>query len=378
MKHFSHLILLIIAVTLYGCGGSGSSSSGQAGGEPEVMSAQFVDSAVQGLEYETATQSGFTDEDGTFYYLAGETIVFRIGDVEVGRLEADNIADNRIATPLDLVAGAVDATEPQVINLCRFIQSLDEDRDPENGIVITPETHDKLEGKSVNFDQSQSEFANDSTIRSIFGVELPHPYIGLDPAYEATCHMHQTLYYLETGNRWSRCDYYPGRIKVHYHDHVTVEEIFNLAEQYDHDYTIPRYLLEPSNRIALIPEDEDMDWHAAADEFWESGLTNRVVIEVRSDWDTSDPKSLPIPIPGTLYKYFDIQLKPGVTYEAFKSLMDSIGSFMECGRKCLIFKHNRIYVPHGEEQKWIDIYMNQHSDIVRGASLYPIAGLVLF
>jgi len=36
----------------------------------------FIDSAVKGLSYETATQSGVTDVDGTFKYLAGEKVTF--------------------------------------------------------------------------------------------------------------------------------------------------------------------------------------------------------------------------------------------------------------------------------------------------------------
>ena len=61
----------------------------------------FLDSAVQGIEYRTTTQSGMTDENGTFTYMDGETVTFAMGDVMLGQAEAQPVL-----TPVDLVQGS--------------------------------------------------------------------------------------------------------------------------------------------------------------------------------------------------------------------------------------------------------------------------------
>src|SRR5262245_36348156 len=38
--------------------------------------------AIKGVHYRTATQSGFTDKDGIFRYVEGETVKFGIADVD--------------------------------------------------------------------------------------------------------------------------------------------------------------------------------------------------------------------------------------------------------------------------------------------------------
>src|SRR5690606_16724003 len=70
---FKTLLLSSSIAALTACGGGAGSSTSTGGspqsaqsGEPVVMQGQFLDSAVEGLWYETATQSGFTDWYGGF------------------------------------------------------------------------------------------------------------------------------------------------------------------------------------------------------------------------------------------------------------------------------------------------------------------------
>lgn len=91
----------------------------------------FVDAPVKGLDYKTQTHKGTTDAAGTFKYLQGETITFSIGTVVLGSALA-----RPVMTPVDLVNGAVNETDPTVTNICRLLQTLDVNGDPADGIAI--------------------------------------------------------------------------------------------------------------------------------------------------------------------------------------------------------------------------------------------------
>ena len=82
--------------------------------------------------YSTATLSGTTDADGTFTYFPSEVVSFYIGDILIGSAEGQDIL-----TPLEFVPDAEDASHPEVTSILRFLQSLDEDGDPDNGITIS-------------------------------------------------------------------------------------------------------------------------------------------------------------------------------------------------------------------------------------------------
>ena len=106
----------------------------------------FIDSAVEGLIFTTATQSGTTDSAGTFTYIPGEIVSFYIGDILIGSAEGQ-----AMLTPLEFVPGAVDETDPEVTNILRFIQSMDSDNDPDNGITISAESAAAAIGESLDF-----------------------------------------------------------------------------------------------------------------------------------------------------------------------------------------------------------------------------------
>ena len=64
---------------------SGSDVGVESGGSTDnLQRGQFLDSAVSGLWYETETLSGFTDVEGFFEFLPGETIRFFLGETLLG------------------------------------------------------------------------------------------------------------------------------------------------------------------------------------------------------------------------------------------------------------------------------------------------------
>ena len=149
------LLLTMAVALLTGCGGGGSGLGTDTG----LQSGVFLDSAVQGLHYETATQSGVTGIDGAFAYREGETIRFYMGDVIIGEAPA-----SQYMTPVDLVPGAIDEMHPMVTNISRFLQTMDTDADPSNGIFISGAVDQEMMGRIILFDMTVEDFANDADV----------------------------------------------------------------------------------------------------------------------------------------------------------------------------------------------------------------------
>lgn len=152
------LTLSIVALSLTGC----FSDDGGGGNDAEV--GRLTITGVEGLRYETASQSGQTNGAGEFRYYDGETISFWIGDLQI----AQDVPAKPFLSPIDfsaanreqLYAGASDAynlsthtlveerlarLDPVAINVTRLLLILDEDKvtrlgddkDPRNNIKLT-------------------------------------------------------------------------------------------------------------------------------------------------------------------------------------------------------------------------------------------------
>lgn len=146
-------IWFIFLSTLIACGGGGGGgNSSQSTPSPTVLTGVFMDSVVAGLDYLTETQSGSTNTAGEFQYLANQSITFSIGDIILGTTTA-----GPIITPLSLVEGAVDASDPRVLNIVRLLLTLDVDGDPSNGIEISSTVRDAATGLSIDFASSTFE-----------------------------------------------------------------------------------------------------------------------------------------------------------------------------------------------------------------------------
>jgi len=140
---FKLLILILMLASLGACGGGGADPPA-----PPVTASTgvFVDSTVAGLHYETPTFSGTTNSAGEYDFLPGETVTFSIGGIVLG-----SAAAGPVVTPLTLVSGATDPTDPVVTNIVRFLLTLDDDGNPDNGISISATTTAAAAGLSVDF-----------------------------------------------------------------------------------------------------------------------------------------------------------------------------------------------------------------------------------
>ena len=121
-------ILPFVSFLFLGCGGGGGTSGSSA--QATLNTGIFVDSRVEGLEYNSKSKSGKTDSNGYFTYKSGEEVSFKLGNITLGKAVSD-ITDG-VITPRDIVDNNVSEVE-----ILRILQSLDEDSDPTNGIKIT-------------------------------------------------------------------------------------------------------------------------------------------------------------------------------------------------------------------------------------------------
>ena len=101
------------------------------GGNNDQLVGVFSDSPVGGINFSTPTISGVTDADGSFRYRDGETVIFSIGNLALPAVLA-----SEMVTPLDMGIEP-DINDPSVVNIARLLQSLDEDGNPDNGILIS-------------------------------------------------------------------------------------------------------------------------------------------------------------------------------------------------------------------------------------------------
>ncbi len=157
-------MLCSLSLVVIGCGGGSGGGDAGAGG-PALANGVFVDSPVEGMDYETGSESGLTGLGGGFNYREGEIITFSIGDVILGQA-----AGKDMLTPIELVPGAADETDSTVTNICRLLQSLDEDGNVQNGIQITAQIRAEVHGRPIDFNLSISQFENDPAIVDLFGT----------------------------------------------------------------------------------------------------------------------------------------------------------------------------------------------------------------
>lgn len=158
------LVMATLALALAGCGGNSKS-------EPEQPTSGVLQAGkVLGVSYRTPTQAGTTDASGTFRYLAGETVTFSIGAIELGSAPgAPAITPFTLAglTPptteltlrRELDRASREATPfTRAVNIQYLLLSLDEDHNPANGLDVGAQAG-ALANASLDLDLRVQEFA---------------------------------------------------------------------------------------------------------------------------------------------------------------------------------------------------------------------------
>lgn len=153
LPHLS-LLSLAIALALSACGGDSDPVSAPVEAPPKpAIAGQFLDGAVEGLEYVAGTAAkASTGAKGEFSCATGDTVSFSIGGLALGSAPCA-----ATITPLQL-AGVSDVKDVKVVNRLLALQLLDDDGDPQNGIKINADVKTALAGKSADFSAVAAAF----------------------------------------------------------------------------------------------------------------------------------------------------------------------------------------------------------------------------
>jgi len=197
--HRKKLIMVLISLCITACGGGSGSGTVEntlppaPAPAPTILKGAFFDSAVEGLNYQTATQNGTTTTEGEFNYIANETVVFSIGGIEFpATLGAPYV------TPLNVFA-TEDLTNVAVVNMIRLLQSLDLDGIAENGIEISEMAHVLASDLTIDFADDSFDSQVQEIVENSGGV-----YQSLISADKALSHFQNTLSTLN-GENTSGC-----------------------------------------------------------------------------------------------------------------------------------------------------------------------------
>jgi penicillin amidase len=139
----------------------------------DIHEGYFEDSAVEGLKYKTLTNEGMTDANGKFYYCTGELVSFYVGDIQLGK----SAVAKSFMTPKDLVPMDENSVENKLL-IARFLQSLDSNNNPEDGITIDEIIHEKSV-KNDTFDPEKIIFIADEETDVTTCVHSLHSAIDL-------------------------------------------------------------------------------------------------------------------------------------------------------------------------------------------------------
>ncbi len=191
-------LLLPVIISLFLLLSACSSGGGNSPDNNATQSGVFIDSPVEGLSYASATLNGTTDADGTFSYETNETVTFSIGDITLG-----STSGAAVITPVDMVNGATSETDPVVTNIARFLQTLDDDGNPDNGIMISNTVSNLAAGKNIDFMLSTSDFENNGNVQTVIADLTASTSAGartLVTATQAQTHLNGSLIALLSGN----------------------------------------------------------------------------------------------------------------------------------------------------------------------------------
>ena len=199
---------LLLSFSLAAC--NSSNSSNEATTAPDLLTGKITGVSVEGLSYQTESQSGVTSADSTFSFKEGESVSFFIGDIAIGQASAateltlfDLVG---IADPDSLADGAETKLKQttrssfqfeHLSNLVVLLTALDEDGDFANGVVIPASLESVAQGKTLDilgsktktfkYDLTDSELLSEAVTEGVWQTTPTIASAGaaLDAFYEA-------------------------------------------------------------------------------------------------------------------------------------------------------------------------------------------------
>jgi len=172
---WTFLISTALAFGLSACGDSNTGNDDSNGGNEASTETRalptgaatgiLMDNPVSGVTYSASSgKKGVTNEAGEFDFNYGDTVEFKLGKLTLGKVQG-----MPVVTPLDLAGDNND----KLLNLLVLLQSLDEDGDASNGIIITEEAAAAVD-RSIKLNSEPEAFASSSELQNIMeaaGIE---------------------------------------------------------------------------------------------------------------------------------------------------------------------------------------------------------------
>jgi beta-glucanase (GH16 family) len=145
------LTIVVPFTVLMGCG-NGDGQERIPGTPLPTLTGVLLDSPVSGVAWEAREDSGLTNDQGEFDYqpLANSlaaAVTFSIGDIVLG----NSVPAAPYITPVELTSSFA-PTDRAATNMLVFLQSIDSDGDPTNGITISEATRSAAIGQTLDFD----------------------------------------------------------------------------------------------------------------------------------------------------------------------------------------------------------------------------------
>ncbi|HEB68201.1 MAG TPA: calcium-binding protein, partial [Desulfobulbus sp.] len=135
-----------------------SFADGTLAAEDLPLSASLIDGAVEGVEYQTSSGiHGFTDENGDFTFKSGDDVTFTVGGVTLGTATAEDVAGGQTFLQDIADVDRTDLNDEYTENLATFLQSLDQNGNAYDGIVITDEIRNALTDVQIDLQTASEE-----------------------------------------------------------------------------------------------------------------------------------------------------------------------------------------------------------------------------
>jgi len=133
--------------------------------------AYLYDTAINGVQYKCGSITGLTGDTktkelGSFYYQDDCKVKFTIGKIYLGSVSSKNIKEYSKVYPTNLVGiNTTDSNNTKIINILRFLQTLDDDNNTLNGITISEDVRNNLNLSTTNtLDLTRTDL-NDSILQ---------------------------------------------------------------------------------------------------------------------------------------------------------------------------------------------------------------------
>ena len=191
LVHFTALITTFLLINSCGGGGSTSTVTNPTASQSNIVTGNFRDTTVIGLEYNSTSYNGITGTNGTYTCKKDENITFSLGNIHLGTILCDSLI-----TPLSLITDS-NISSSTVTNMVQFLTMLDNDSDLSNGIFIEDYVRQLAQNWSslnfalANFDTQQNLLDIINEINNNVNTVTPHTLVS-DAVAKA--HLQETLY----------------------------------------------------------------------------------------------------------------------------------------------------------------------------------------